>query len=132
MRKPEQRLWDRTRRNISARVHVVRVENAVGEGTPDSIAIVRGCVTWMEHKVGYWPQREGSRIRWSYKLQPGQCNWHKDWARQGGRTIILIGIERQLFVWPGMRVDEVNGLTRKTIAPYERSWNELINFLGGT
>src|SRR5512135_1340308 len=114
-------------------VRIERIENIVGVGTPDIHCICRGCVTWIELKVARWPVKETSRMKYLHPLDVDQENWHMRYAQQGGRSFILVGIERQrdLFLIPGSHHDEVNKMLRKDIVAYWIDWDGLLLTLEG-
>ena len=122
MRKPEQRLWDRMRTNVSNSVRLERIENLTGSGTPDVLAIWCGKVTWIENKVGHWPKRMGTRIQFKHPPTVEQCNWHLNWFQNGGTSYVLIGIEGFIFLVPGHLVDGVSSMTRNSIHKFIADW----------
>lgn len=132
LRKTEQRLWDRMRRALTGRVRVERVENVVGEGTPDVLLLKAGCVTWCELKaVEEYPVRQHTRVLGDDGLNVAQRNWHLDWARWGGFSIIVVGVADDLFVLRGELADEVNDMSRVALAAAAgaRDWAGLLEML---
>lgn len=135
MRKKEQRLWDRMRRALNGRVRLERVENVVTVGMPDVMALANGMVTWLELKaVDNYPARESTRVLGNAGLSQDQKNWHKDWARWGGVSLIVIAVEQDTFVIPGRAGDEVNEFTQQELREYNLAidWDELFVVLGGS
>lgn len=133
MRFPEQRLWDRIRRNLAREFHIERIENAVAAGMPDTVVLSRGVVTFVEHKIAMTPvRRDTSRLQWKHPLTPQQRNWHRMWTQNGGRSYIVVGIERFLFAVPGNLVDEVSIMKADDIGKYQVSLIELAACYRGT
>jgi len=129
-RKPEQLLWDRKRRALPRAIHIERIENLVGAGTPDQCAIYCGRVTWMEDKIAHTPKRSSTRLQFNHPLEPEQCNWHLNWYQKGGTSIIVIDvIARGIFMVPGFAADEVNEMTAESIARYAATWTSIDRYL---
>ena len=131
MRKTEQRLWDRMRGHLSPRgFFMERVENAVGEGTPDVTVLYAGIVTPTELKaVEEPPTRITTRLLPSGKgLSVTQLNWHLAWAKAGGRSLILVGCgSRLIFGVDGIHADEVNDWSLENFArgALAATWDEV-------
>lgn len=132
MRKPEQRLADRVRRNIGHRVLIERVENVVGIGMPDALILANKRVTWAEHKVADWPQRMSRRIQFKHPPTIEQRNWHMRWTRKGGQSLFLIGMLEGkygpplLCAVPGRMYDEVNEINATEILDWQVTYDELV------
>lgn len=117
----EQKLWDAMREGLSdgglgARIRLERVENGAGEGMPDVLAVCNGLVTWCELKaVAALPARPTTRILGTRGLNQAQRNWHAEWHRAGGRSVVVVGIgsgrERAHFALPGHLGDQANDMT---------------------
>lgn len=135
MRKPEQRLWDRMRaKAVAPRVRLERIENLVGDGTPDVIAISHGQVTWIELKaVDAFPAKAETRVLGAKGLNISQRNWHYNWYAEGGRSLIVIGINiSQIYAIPGFLADAVNDMSRGDLGKYAIAldWTGLFDHLG--
>lgn len=129
-RKPEQLLWDRKRRALLRAIHIERIENLVGAGTPDQCAIYCGRVTWMEDKVARLPKKAATRLQFNHPMEPEQCNWHLNWYQKGGASIIVIEvIDHGLFMIPGYGADAVNEFTAASIARYAANWARIDRYL---
>jgi len=121
IRKTEQRLWDRMRRNAAAlapKLRLERVENLVGVGLPDVLAIASGSVAWLELKsVEDYPVRATSQVLGAAKgLSVAQRNWHYEWHAHGGRSFIVVGVgPADMFAIPGILGDAVNSMARKDL-----------------
>lgn len=91
-------------KNLNARVmdalrgfDPVRIENAVGPGTPD-IAYIGG---WIEDKqLEAWPVRADTPVRVAH-YTPQQRAWHSRHSRAGGRVHVVIEVARDVFVFRG-------------------------------
>lgn len=128
MRKPEQQLWDRLRRARPADLYMERIENLVGEGRPDVDALWQGVFTPIELKVQpRLPARADTRVFGDGGLSIEQRNWHLNWARHGGRSLIIACAGSWLMAWDGRNADHFNG------APLEQliAWAILAREFGG-
>jgi hypothetical protein len=96
VRLPEQRLWDRFRRNSAAAGLLLnRVENLVGVGDPDVETIaVGGVVTKLELKAIEEPPKRATTPLLGEKrgLSIEQRNFMLNWIGLGGRGYVLIGV----------------------------------------
>jgi hypothetical protein len=114
MRKPEQRLWDRMNKAIGKFVFIERVENIVSLGTPDLHVQYNKTHTWVELKqVAKIPARAHTPLLGPAKgLNPNQRNWHLEFSRFGGRSVIVIGVgAREILTIPGTFGDDVNTMS---------------------
>lgn len=134
MRKKEQRLWDRMRRALTGRVRLERIENVVANGTADVLALCHGVVTPLELKsVDAFPAREATRVLGAEGLSRDQKNWHRDWHRWGGRSLIVVSVgSRDLFVLSGGIGDLINEMPAHDLAAFSlaRDWDALAALLG--
>lgn len=141
MRKLEQRLWDRARPRLArAGIFAERVENVVGEGTPDvhTAARVDGrrFAAWLELKaVGDWPARAATPVMGSRtEVRKSQRAWHPRYAAVGGCSFILLGVgSREVFLIAGLDVracDNWNQLEVRNWA-VAASWDAVIATLRG-
>lgn len=113
-RKPEQRLWDRMRAALDPKmVHLERVENLVGSGMPDVLAVSGGVVTWCELKaVDAPPARVTTPLLGASKgLNQEQANWHLTWQAHGGRSCVIIGCSSSVYMLPAEHVQTTNSRT---------------------
>lgn len=117
MRKKEQKLWDAMREAGSARhVYMERVENAMAAGRPDVDVLCGGRFTPCELKaVLGWPARAKTRVLGDDGLRQEQKNWHMEWARHGGRSLIIVGVGlgalRTVWAFHGKKHDQINEYT---------------------
>ena len=136
MRKPEQRLWDRMRaaKVAAPSVRLERIENLVGAGTPDVIALRSGQVTWVELKsVDNFPTKATTRVLGAKGLSVAQRNWHYEWYAQQGRSVILVGVAHaQIYTIPGFLADAVNEMSRTELGKNSiaDSWTTLFDHFG--
>ena len=108
-RRPEQRLWDRLRKAAAGRVYTERIENLVGVGRPDVDTLVKGSFIPIELKyVAQWPARTTSKVLGKDGLSQAQKNWHLNWRNWGGISLIVVGVEDEVFVFSGATADHVN------------------------
>lgn len=129
---PEQRLWDRIRKKVGRAVHIERIENSVGSGTPDTVAIYKGIVTFVEHKVALLPARATTRLQFKHPPTPDQRNWHLVWTQNGGRTYFVVGVERRVFAIPGRFADYIEAFTAADIDKWAVTMSELESLYMGT
>lgn len=121
MRHPEQRLWDNMRGALGKRCRLERIENLVGVGTPDVWVLTarHGIVTPVELKaVRSWPVRGATPVLGREGLSPEQRNWHLDWHRWGGRSLVIVGVGTEgPYAFDGKRADSINQLTKHEYVP---------------
>lgn len=134
MRLPEQRLWDRMRRNAPKDVKLARIENLVEPGWPDVHAIAQGRVVWMELKsIGRFPVRATTRVfNGKSGLSPVQRNWHLDWQRNGGTSCVIgaVGVKALFLVSGQEPIDQFNSMTQQDLWPFSTTWDGVFEFLG--
>lgn len=121
-RKCEQRLWDRLRRNLAARLLIVRVENIVAVGFPDAIAQSPKakhvkCTTpkrtsMLEFKAVEEPPKRflTPLLGDKHGLSQEQKNFAKDWIENSGTIYFLIGVGTRQFLLPGHLHDAINAM----------------------
>jgi hypothetical protein len=125
MRKPEQRFWDTIRRNTDKAIYIERIENSAGDGTPDTIALHRGLVSWLELKTGNVPVRAETRVQWRTPLTVPQRNWHLTWKQNGGISYILARVGMSNYLIPGADAERINDINVKLLSPFRLDWEEL-------
>lgn len=108
-RLPEQRLWDRLRKAAAGKLHAERIENLVGVGRPDVDTLVGGNFVPIELKqVPGWPKRPSTKVLGRKGLSQEQKNWHLNWRRWGGSSLIVVGVGNEVFTFNGSTADHVN------------------------
>lgn len=113
MRTKEQRLWDRLRKAAAGRIHTERIENVVGVGRPDVDTLCAGSFVPIELKaVETWPRRATTRVLGDAGLSQDQKNWHLTWRQWGGESLIVVGVDTEVYAFPGTAADYVNGYNR--------------------
>jgi hypothetical protein len=109
VRRPEQRLWDRLRKAAAGRVHTERIENLVGVGRPDVDTLVSGSFVPVELKaIADWPAKAATKVLGRSGLSQVQKNWHLNWRRWGGRSLIVVEVKDEVFTFNGSTADHVN------------------------
>lgn len=88
-----------------AGLHIQRVENVVGAGTPDVEGCLNGNTFWIELKQATVYQNGNCRI----KFQPKQPGWLKRRVASGGKAFVLIGAKADRFLIPGHLAEEIEG-----------------------
>ncbi len=137
MRLKEQRLWDRFNANMKKRpwLKLERVENLVGVGFPDVVAIAAGgLVAMVELKaVDAAPARATTALLGDKAgASREQRNWHLEWARLGGNSYFLVGVGSNVnLLVPGKLHDQVNLLPLAALidAACATNWNEIYSEL---
>lgn len=108
-RRPEQRLWDRLRKVAANRLYTERIENLVGVGRPDVDTLVAGNFMPIELKqIAAWPARPSTKVLGNKGLSQVQKNWHLNWRRWGGSSLIVVGVDDEAFAFSGATADHVN------------------------
>ena len=123
----ESKLWSWLKlggKDFKERLHMSRVENAVGSGMAD----VEGCLKDLETRVGiqFWielkcesrPTNPDTKIK--PRFQPGQGPWHRRRRRSGGRTFVLLqvgaGGSARRYMLPGELIPSMQkGMTEKRL-----------------
>jgi hypothetical protein len=87
-------------------------------------------VTWCELKaVESLPKRAATRVLPVGKgLNQDQMNWHMDWRRHGGRSLILIGVGSDIiYTLSGAYGDCLNEMNAEELASrsFADSWRKL-------
>ncbi len=110
----EKTLWTKFRTGITGSEawqggRIDRVENGVCDGMPDVSMTWKGVDLWVELKyVAQWPSRASTRVLGVKGLNPDQINWHLRHERAGGRSWILAGIGKEVWIAPGKFARDVN------------------------
>jgi len=99
-------------------LHMVRVENPVGPGTPDVNWCGRNRATgevstgWVELKyLEAWPKRASTLVRIKHYTQQ-QRDWLLLRHAAGGRVALLLQVRREYLLFKGAACQEVGGLRR--------------------
>ena len=110
----EKEYWKKVQRGLGGIVdgaggRVDRVENGVCDGMPDVSMTCAGIDVWVELKyVAQWPARANTRVMGDRGLRPEQVNWHLRHQRAGGKSFVLVGIGKEMFLASGQYSKEVN------------------------
>ena len=116
----EHALWVKLREAIKGLpIHMVRVENRVGTGTPDIAYATVVLSGWIELKsIPRWPRRDGP-VEMGFEKE--QLMWAEGWRSMGGATWLLLKVSRPIGYWlfdlRGMQVIR-NGATRNVITSH--------------
>lgn len=139
-RRLEAALWAKMRDRIGESVRMWRVENVVGTGMPDVLVIGDSVVTPVELKaVPSYPARIAKTpLLGGRGLSPAQKNWHKEWQAHGGRSAVIIGVMRDVYLIRGEHADEINEMAAPQIAELsliasarDLQWKQIELFLRG-
>lgn len=106
-------LADKLRKTIQPAFYR-RVENVLGDGTPDTYVVIDGAMAWLEGKYcRECPARLTTPVFGgsAHPLLTGQENWLYDHWRKGGRGFVFAQIEDFFVLVPGHMALEFNRLT---------------------
>lgn len=137
MRKIEQKFWDRLKTNLGSLLYLERIENLVGAGIPDLLVCWQGVVVFAELKaIECMPARRTSKVLGSKGLSVDQKNWHRDWNKHGGTSVVLISVgsknRRDIYAVRGSMGDQVNDMTVEEMESFKvRDWDHLAMILRG-
>jgi hypothetical protein len=97
-------------KKIGHGVHLTRIENTAGEGTPDVEGFIDTDQVWIELKSEPRPARPTTTIR--PKVRQAQAIWLRERVEAGcKRAFVLLqvgeGKEARLYLIPGHRYDEI-------------------------
>lgn len=110
----EKDLWKKIQRGLGEVIDGVggrmdRVENGVVEGMPDVSMCAGGIDVWVELKyVAKWPSRANTRVLGDRGLRPEQINWHLRQQRAGGRSFVVVGVGKEIYIADGLHAKEMN------------------------
>jgi hypothetical protein len=110
----EKDLWKKIQRGLGEVIDGVggrmdRVENGVCDGMPDVSMTAGGIDAWVELKyVAKWPSRANTRVMGDAGLRPEQINWHLRHQRAGGRSFVVVGVGKEIYLADGMHAKEMN------------------------
>ena len=79
----EKELWQLIRRNVPG--HLLRIENLIGAGIPDSHLTHKGRQVWLELKIG-----KGNNVQFQITLANSHCN---DYLYCNWRNISILGYQ---------------------------------------
>lgn len=102
VRRPERNFFEQLRRNlpkVGLPLHLQRVENTAGVGTPDVNYCVGGIDGWLELKA--WERARFSGRFTIPKLRPDQAAWLTARCRAGGRAYLLCRINKDVVLIDG-------------------------------
>ena len=113
---PEGLMWQEMSaalRTFDPHVHLVRVENGVGTGTPDVNGCVVGVEWWAELKgLRSWKSVPDTRVMTlEHDLLPSQRAWLRARYIAGGNAWVILGVRepKEWLIWEGWRAAEVIG-----------------------
>ncbi len=124
----ERALWRRLRGGLTG--HLVRVENAVEDGTPDVEYCLQGACGWIELKhVARVPARRTTNVRIPHYTRE-QADWGVRRRHEGGRAWVLIQVGWWVFLFdafdgPDIREGRTMGWYRENA---QMCWERTIRF----
>lgn len=117
-------------------VHLERMENMAGVGTPDIYYCIDGTMGWIEMKSPKEPRRESSKLfADNHKLPQSQKNWFLNHRNAGGRGYILICTDKCWMLIDSKDADDINLMTANELfeiavwrmsKPISQSWWNLL------
>jgi hypothetical protein len=138
MRLPEQKLWDRFRRNVAPDILLKRIENLIDVGWPDVMSLVcsprgHGNVTFIELKAAAMPKRPTTRVLGPRGLSIAQQNWFIQHKKNCGRGFILIGVDSLHYLLDQDHAAAVNEYNIGQLAAHAcaRDWASISERLRG-
>ncbi len=134
MRKPEQKLYDKMRKNAPNTSWLQRIENIVAEGMPDVHVSGPESECWVELKAVNRPKRETTRLLGTEGLRPSQVNWHLKAGTKRMTTFILItDDEGNLWLVEGKHAASINEWTMYTFDHLDvpRTWDGIFKTIMG-
>ena len=115
----EKSLWSLTRTGIKGEVpshelHLERIENAAGAGTPDVNYCIRGTAGWVELKyIDEWPKREDTLVAVDHFTKEQRIFLH-NYSMAGGRCFVWIQVDGEYFLFDGLRASMYLGHRSKS------------------
>lgn len=109
-----------------AGIYFNRIENIMVAGMPDVVTVKSGRVTFCELKaVEKIPARASTPLLSDKRgLSPEQRNWHLEWTRAGGNSLIIVGIgASDIFVVRGAQADAVNRMPACDLSDAAAAWS---------
>lgn len=126
----ESSFWNLLRTKIGMVGHFERVENAVGDGTPDVSYCISGVEGWIELKSRTKaPARTTTSVFIEKGLRDSQVGWAKTRLRHGGNIWILARVGRMSYLVHGEHCEVFNTWT---LAELTRNahWSGAGNWVG--
>lgn len=131
MRKPEQKLFDTMKRQLSHQFWIQRVENDVGEGISDVIlTMMHGRrPVFVELKSFEPPKRLSTRaFRPGKGMRESQIGWHLKAHKHGLKTFVLARnrkVSHDLYLFPGSIAAMLNDMSMQDFldSRIERDWS---------
>lgn len=103
------------------RLHITRLENTVGSGTPDVEGSIDGAQFWVELKTAARPARSTTKV--AVKIQPSQPIWISKRLKSGFTNIYVLlqvgsGLkDTKRYLIPGSFISKLDGgMTEEAIA----------------
>jgi hypothetical protein len=98
------------RRAAAGRLYTERIENLTSVGRPDVDTLRAGSFVPIELKqVAAWPARAATPVLGGRRgLAVAQRNWHLEWRRWGGTSLIVVGVDEEAFAFNGATADHIN------------------------
>lgn len=94
----EHSLWTTTRKALAPYGLLARIENRVGDGTPDVLYCLQGHTGLMELKhLPSWPKRQATPVHIAH-LTLEQVLWLESWRDAGGAAWLLLQAGREYLL----------------------------------
>ena len=107
-RLPEQKVYDRFKAQSIGRLHLERIENVVGAGTPD-LHCSNGVIEfWLELKqLDEFPARDSTPVLSSDTIRASQKAWMNCWTSRGVIAFVLVKIGPEYYLVNGAKCWEL-------------------------
>lgn len=137
MRLPEQKLWDAFRTRAvpyKDALWLERIENMVGEGTPDVRSASQRKECWVELKAPRAPRRSTTPFLGDEGLRQSQMNWHRRAAFFGMSAYTLMRARNdhdKIALVHCSRSDELNAMAwvEIRVVALALDWEEIFEVL---
>tara|TARA_A100001015_G_C15001046_1_gene718517 strand:- start:1659 stop:2096 length:438 start_codon:yes stop_codon:yes gene_type:complete len=126
----ERNLWRYLQRNLKDNKSLLmRVENSLYKGIPDVNYLIDGNEGWIELKyMPEYPKKDITEVKVPHFTKE-QKIWHDIRYKNKGRTMVLIQVDRDYFIFKKERINLLGSLTKKKMFQYaNKSWKNKIDF----
>jgi hypothetical protein len=126
----ETNLWRYLQRNLKDnKTMLMRVENTFYKGIPDVNFLIDGNEGWLELKyMPEYPKKDYTEIKVPHFTKE-QKLWHDARYKNKGRTMVLIQVDSDYFIFKKERINLLGSLTKKSMFKFaNKSWKNRIDF----
>tara|TARA_R100000482_G_scaffold121828_2_gene68449 strand:+ start:487 stop:927 length:441 start_codon:yes stop_codon:yes gene_type:complete len=126
----ETNLWRYLQRNLKDnKTMLMRIENPFYKGIPDVNFLIDGNEGWIELKyMPEYPKKDNTEVKVPHFTKE-QKLWHDSRYKNKGRTMVLIQVDNDYFIFKKERINLVGALTKKKMFQHaNKSWKNRIDF----